>query len=232
MHNVSLLKSSFDNQAPIDEESLILLKKQLIQFTIDIQTLLATSQSTELTIKYNTRDVKIFGFMRAVWRGYSLCTSGLLLQNTLFPTLRLPINAPIDKINQVISDIFNEHNLILLVKAQEQENKRLSTEVLNLQRDLETTRSDLRLAEKSKSTIKLKAPSTKQAPACGAHDMDSIHRSRSSGSIAAKPVRVQRSMSKFSLFGLLAEGLGFAPDRDTRDMSATDKEREQDRFEF
>lgn len=212
LHTVDLLKSLFDSQTPTEEEPLNLIKKQVLQFIVDVQTLLTTSQSSELIIKYNNHDTRMYGFMRAAWRGYSLCTSGHILQQTLFPTLRLPSDATLDKVDVVINDIFKEHTLLLLIRTQEQENHRLSSKVVVLEKELENAKSELRAAETSK-------PTAIKHPVRVAHDEGPVHRSKSSGSIASTHNRAARP-PKFSFLSMIAEGLGLNEAPIKKDESA------------
>jgi hypothetical protein len=114
LHNIELLRSYLDSPTPIEEPAFKLIKKQVIQYVVDVHRLLHLSQATEMSINYNQHELKLFGLMSRAWGLYSLCTSGRILQTTLLLTLGLSTEASEDKAALTVSDLFNEHQRSLL----------------------------------------------------------------------------------------------------------------------
>ncbi len=153
LHNIIMLRSVVDSQTPLDDDSLASIKQKLVQYVVDIQTLLLTSQGTEIPIKYNQKEVRLYGLMGRAWSAWKLSCSGNILHNTLFPTLLLPIGASRDRIECELADMLKEYQRHLVLNARELDIHSRETvlktkedELVGLKQDVAFLRSELKKA--------------------------------------------------------------------------------------
>ena len=140
LHQIDVLQSILSNPPVLEDDNLEIIQKKLIQFVTDIQALLQTSQSIELAIKYNGLDVKLYGLMRGALALYSPCTSGQILTETLFPALRLPINATSEKVAKTITTMLEELQHDVIYRT---ENDALHNENVSLKKTIESLQKEL-----------------------------------------------------------------------------------------
>ena len=119
LYITGVLRSFVDQHKPSDDAALINIKLQLLQFFIDIGTLLKTSQSIQLPVHYDEKTVPLFGLVRGILAGYALSDSGTILKNTLFSTLQLAADAQQGVVKIVLNDVIDAHQRMLQVEARE-----------------------------------------------------------------------------------------------------------------
>lgn len=112
-YGIQLIRTTLENPKPLDENSCQELKNQLIQLLVDLQSVSVGSKSAHIAVNYNGTQVMI--------KGCCGCTSGNLLQNVLFSTIK----SVDDEMKAYIVDIVNAHQSPLL----KQENQRLAQQV-------------------------------------------------------------------------------------------------------
>ncbi len=139
LHNIDTIRSFVDHKGPLDEASLAIIKAQLIQFIVDLQTLLSTIQRSTIVVNYNQKSVELFGLKHAAWELYTreqLCTSGNILRDTLFTTLLLPIDTSRDNIERTISDMLLEYQRRLDIVAREDSLRTQEAELTSLRTEV------------------------------------------------------------------------------------------------
>jgi hypothetical protein len=116
LNGIERLKSLIDSTDPIADAAVVLIKRQLVDLIVHLKNLLTVSHSTLQTISYNNKDIELHGFVRGVFSGYSLCTSGQIIESTVFPSLGLKPNANNDAIEKALCCIIDEH--VKMVQSQ------------------------------------------------------------------------------------------------------------------
>ncbi len=140
LHHVDQIRSFVDSQTPLEDEAINLLEANLTQFIANIQCLLLQPQRLEKTFSYNQKEVKLYGLMRGAINFYSLCTSGAILQDTLFSALLLPTDASPDNMKRTITDMISHHQRHLILTSREIALKFQENELVDLRKEVAATR--------------------------------------------------------------------------------------------
>lgn len=126
LHVINQLKPLVIESTILDDHAAMHLQQQLIQFVLDIQRALATSQSSSITVQYDEQDHVLFGFLRLM----GLCKSGGIVQRELFNALNLPVTASKETLTEYFASAINAHQCPLL----RAENMRLQEQKQTLRR--------------------------------------------------------------------------------------------------
>jgi hypothetical protein len=114
---IDLLRALKDSDTTFFEANAKQTAAELQTLFISLKTLLTTSQQRVVLIKYKDICIEIYGLINGVWPVCSLCTSGRVIESTLFPALRLrPAEADAERIQLALDDLLNEHALSLKLK--------------------------------------------------------------------------------------------------------------------
>ncbi len=210
LHNIALIKPMFDNTAlQLNTEN---IKLQVRQFIQDIQTLMMTSHSVEVTINYNLQAVKMYGLQRSMFRGYSLCISGTLLQDNVFKALDNVHTAKIEEIKKSLDLLFCAHEISCLKSENQklsQQNQLLLTENNELKQEKEIDRNKA-MSFKTQTNMIMQQPKQQEGL------LAPRHTPLDRGKISATP---NRAPDPISFWSTLVQGLSFLTEDEENEVS-------------
>lgn len=118
---IELLRELKDSDTAFFQTNAKKTASELQALFLSLRTLLITSQQRLVPIKYKNIYIEIYGLMNGVWPVNGLCTSGGLIESTLFPALRLrPAEAEAERIQLALDDLLNEHSISLKLKESQE----------------------------------------------------------------------------------------------------------------
>lgn len=118
---IELLRELKDSDTTFFQTNAKKTASELQALFLSLRTLLITSQQRLVPIKYKNIYIEIYGLMNGVWPVNGLCTSGGLIESTLFPALRLrPAEAEAERIQLALDDLLNEHSISLKLKESQE----------------------------------------------------------------------------------------------------------------
>src|SRR3990167_636137 len=136
LHTITSLHQFMCQKIPIDEPQPLnpQLQRQLINFIMNVQKLLQTSQSSHVPIQYNHQDVPIAGLQRNIIEMYTLSRTGKLFKGALSLSLSLSELDSETTIAHLVTHLFHTYHC----EALEKENQHLHTRIQTLTGELNT----------------------------------------------------------------------------------------------
>lgn len=128
----SLLHSS---SGPLPTSAAENLEQQIIQFFKNIQLLLRTNQSTQITVQINEQAVSLYGCVNGIWPRNGLCVSGTLLQTHLLTPRGLQPDSSPEQVRSMAKEVVIEfqNQLSLIHLAEQNERLKRENELLQLE---------------------------------------------------------------------------------------------------
>lgn len=133
LSHIKLIKFFLDNQVPFPEQYASEFAKRLIQFMLDIQKLLSTSQTVQ--IKVSSCDEKLFGFCRGILALNAYCDSGAILNDLLFSSPKWALHSPAEIIESHLTRMVHDHQTSMTINTLLSENQYLRAKLEELKQD-------------------------------------------------------------------------------------------------
>ncbi|ASQ45462.1 hypothetical protein [Legionella clemsonensis] len=152
LFEIKQLKPLIERQTPLDEEEQSLVQQHLQSLIMNVNTLLKTSQSSKISIKFDGNEEQIPGLVLPITQGWYPCKSGNMIDQIFLKPLHLQ-NFDVSSVAIFVKKLIMNHQQKVTIPFLMKERDLLKETVTSLEKEKQQIKEEMLQLKEEKSQL-------------------------------------------------------------------------------